>query len=46
MTRTVSLNGREYPLRFSVNALCCLGVAAIDAINRVSQSTGRGELDI
>ena len=24
MTRTVSLNGREYPLRFSVNALCCL----------------------
>lgn len=24
MNRTVTLNGREYPLRFSVNALCCL----------------------
>ena len=21
---TITLNGREYPLRFSVNALCCL----------------------
>ena len=21
---TINLNGREYPLRFSVNALCCL----------------------
>lgn len=24
MARTVTLNGREYPLRFTVNALCCL----------------------
>lgn len=24
MNRTVTLNGREYPLRFTVNSLCCL----------------------
>ena len=24
MNRAVSLNGREYPLRFTVNSLCCL----------------------
>ena len=24
MTRSITLNGREYTLRFSVNALCCL----------------------
>ncbi len=28
---TITLNGREYPLRFSVNALCCL-----------EEKTGRG----
>ena len=24
MNRILSLNGRDYPLRFSINALCCL----------------------
>ncbi len=24
MSRSVTLNGREYPLRFTVNGLCCL----------------------
>ena len=24
MTHSITLNGREYPLRFSINALCCL----------------------
>ena len=24
MSRVLTLNGRDYPLRFSINALCCL----------------------
>ena len=24
MNRVITLNGRDYPLRFSINALCCL----------------------
>ena len=47
MNRSITLSGREYPLRFSVNALCCLEEKtgqSLDALQGAQLSCVRGLL--
>ena len=38
MNRVLTLNGRDYPLRFSINALCCLEEKTGLSLNRLQSA--------